>query len=142
MMRLRTIIAIIVVLLAASGCGKDQSCGVPHGSGDVIDLTMPEMTDLGTVGGSLIINRGHKGIFVIRVSYQGEFLAFECACPKDNDVAVEPAEGFSGLLQCPKCHSIFNANSSGEPLEGSQTPCSLYQYGTMMDNDGYHLHIF
>ncbi|MBQ7280950.1 MAG: hypothetical protein IJR13_09580 [Bacteroidales bacterium] len=141
-MKRHLFIIAIVLLFCATGCRKDRTCGVPYGDGAIIDLSMPEMTPLGTVGGNLTINRGHKGIFVIRTSFYGDFLAFECACPFDNDIAVEPTEGFTGLLQCPKCKSIFNANSSGEPLEGSQTPCSLYQYSTLMDNDGYHLHIY
>ncbi len=131
-------------------CKKDSTCGVPHGIGGTIDLSLPQYYSLGTVGGGMMIEQdadsiymGHRGIYVVRTSAQSEFLAFECSCPKDHDVAVRPVDGWgSSLLQCPRCNSIFSLYADGSPVEGSATPCSLYQYATVMDNDGYHLHIY
>ncbi|MBQ0016429.1 MAG: hypothetical protein KBT04_05550 [Bacteroidales bacterium] len=129
--------------LFAMGCNKDNTCGVPHGDGGVVDLSLPEMSDLTHVGGYVVINRGHKGIFVVRTSMDGEFLAFECACPNDPDVAVAPQEGFeSAVLQCPKWQTIFSVYADAAPIDGNQTPCSLYQYGATLSADGYTLVIY
>lgn len=150
MLRRLTLSAIALLLLAATACRKDSTCGVPHGIGGCIDLSLPQYYSLGTVGGGMTIEQdadsvymGHRGIYVVRTSAAAEFLAFECSCPKDNDVAVRPVEGWgSSLLQCPRCKSIFSLYADGTPVDGSATPCSLYHYATVMDNDGYHLHIY
>ena len=138
-----TILVLATVVMLMYACSKDNTCGVPHGDGALVDLSLPEMNDLATVGGNLTINRGHKGIFVIRTTAAGDFLAFECACPKDHDTAVLPVDGWDGsILQCPKCHSSFSLYADGTPIEGSATPCSLYQYSTLLLDDGYHLQIY
>ena len=143
---------LMAVMVLAGACSKDRTCGVPHGAGLTLDLSLPQMYALASVGGSVMIDSTYssvyydgicyRGIFVLHVS-QDEYRAFECACPKDHETSVEVAEGWNGwLLQCPKCKSIFSLYADGAPVEGSQTPCSLYQYSTYMDNDGYHLHIY
>lgn len=143
-------LAALLVTMLGTACRKDSSCGVPHGVGGTIDLTMPQYYELGHVGGNMTLEAdedsiamGHRGIYVVRTTVGGEFKAYECACPKDHDVAVRPADGWDGsLLQCPSCKSIFSVYADGTPVEGAATPCSLYQYDAILLSDGYHLHIY
>lgn len=136
---MRKIPALIVLLsLLAVGCDPYQ-CSTPFGEGGQIDLSLPEFSPLLHPGGAVTINRGHKGIFVTRVSYS-DFVAFDCACPNDNEVALRPDEEWgNSVLTCPTCQSRFNA-LDGTPLDGSATPCMLYQYGTSFD--GHFLDIY
>ncbi len=120
-------------------CSKDNVCDTPFGDGAVIDINMPDFASLQTVGGTVTVNRGYKGIFVRRVSYS-DFVAFECACPKCHEVRLLPYDGWDGsVLECPDCHSLFETEY-GNPLEGAATSCLLYQYYTHFD--GYILEIY
>ena len=130
---------LLISLLFLTACSKDNICDTPFGEGAVIDINMPDFAALQTVGGTVTVNRGYKGIFVRRVSY-GEFVAFECACPHCHDVRLLPLEGWDGaVLECPTCHSLFETEY-GNPLEGATTSCQLYQYYTHFD--GYILEIY
>lgn len=117
--------------LILTSCGGER-CQPPFGEGGTLDVTMPDFAPLSNVGGSLMINRGYRGIMVTRVSYS-EFVAFEATCPGGCDVRLEadPSWGNS-VLVCPTCSSRFNA-LDGSALDGSSTPCPLYQYGTAFD---------
>ena len=118
-------------LFTLYGCVGDR-CNTPFGEGGTLDVTMPDFAPLSNVGGSMMINRGHKGIMVTRMSYS-EFVAFECSCPNDNDVLMEPDDIWGNtVLVCPVCSSRFNA-VDGSALNGSVTPCPLYQYSTSFD---------
>lgn len=122
---------IIIVLLAhaAGSCGRDK-CATPFGEGGSIVVT--EYSELDAVGGSVALNRGHRGIMVTRTTYS-DFVAFEMSCPNDHDVRLETdAEWGNSIMVCPTCGSRFNA-LDGTPLSGSATPCPLYQYSTTFD---------
>ena len=123
------------IVFVVAGCNKDRYCGVPHGDGAVIDLTMPDFYSLNHPGGYMAINRGNKGIFIRCTSIYGDYVAYEMTCPKDNATAVEIVDGYDGsLLQCPRCHSIFMTDNDGTPVDGAATPCSLYQYNIHLDD--------
>lgn len=129
---------IIALALLVAACVPDR-CNTPFGEGGSIDITMPDFAALTSVGGSLTINRGYKGIFVRRTSYT-DFVAFDCACPNDHDVRLLVDSDWGGsVLECPTCHSRFETEY-GNPLEGSVTGCPLYQYNTRFD--GYRLTIY
>jgi len=132
-----SLLLLLIPLLFAS-CTPDR-CRTPFGDGGTLDITMPDFADLASVGGSVTINRGHKGIFVRRTSYTS-FVAFECACPAGCDVRLLPDGDWGGaVLECPTCHSRFETEY-GNPLEGSATGCPLYEYSTHFD--GYLLTIY
>jgi len=119
-------------------CQTDH-CQTPFGEGGTIDITQPNFSALSNVGGSVMINRGHKGIMVTRVTYT-EFVAFECTCPNDTDVRLEADNVFgNSVLTCPTCGSRFSS-LDGSPFEGSATPCMLYEYSTIFD--GQNLTIY
>lgn len=126
-------------MLLLTGC-KTEQCSTPFGNGGTIDLTMEEFSNLyNHVGGTLVISCGHKGVLV-RCSGFSEYTAFECACPHDHEVRMEPDdEREAVILTCPTCGSRFEL-VYGNPLQGSVTSCTLYQYHT--DFDGRLLTIY
>lgn len=129
---------IIALSLLLASCVPDR-CNTPFGDGGSIDINMPEFAALTTVGGTLTINRGYKGIFIRRVSYS-EFVAYDCACPHCHEVALHPMEGWGGeVLECPECESRYET-LYGQPLDGSASGCPLYDYRTHFD--GYTLTIY
>lgn len=122
----------ILLTLLLVAC-KPERCDTPFGNGGSIDLTMEEFSNLyNHVGGTLVISCGYKGVLV-RCSGFGEYTAFECACPNDHDVRLLPDDNREAMiLTCPTCSSRFEL-VNGNPLEGSVTPCPLYQYHTAYD---------
>lgn len=130
--RIKNSLVLAVCMLLTAACSRDTVCDTPFGAGGAINIYQPDFAALMTVGGTVTINRGYKGIFVRRVSYT-EFSAFECACPYCHEVRLEPLEGWDGtVLRCPDCHSQFET-IYGNPLEGSLTGCPLYEYRTLFD---------
>lgn len=126
-------------LILLSSCSRDNLCNTPFGEGASINIYQPDFAALLSVGGTVTINRGYKGIFIRRTSYS-EFVAFECACPNCHEVRLTPDPDWNGaVLQCPDCHSRFETEY-GTPLDGSATGCPLYEYRTHFD--GYTLEIF
>ncbi|MBQ9418301.1 MAG: hypothetical protein IJU19_06980 [Bacteroidales bacterium] len=124
-----------ILLLAASlaACKSDE-CDTPFGQVGTIDVTLAEYADLyNNPGGTLVLgNAGHKGVLVACVAL-GNYVAFECSCPHDHDVRLVPNDDHAAvLLSCPSCGSRFEL-TYGNPLEGSATGCSLYQYSTSFD---------
>lgn len=129
----------LLPLLLLVSC-KQERCDTPFGQGATINVTDPEFSNLyNHVGGTLVISCGHKGVIVRCVGFS-EYVAFECACPFDHEVRMEPDDPRAAvILTCPTCGSRFEL-SYGNPLEGSVTSCMLYQYRTAFD--GQLLSIF
>lgn len=120
-------------------CSPDTACNTPFGEGAVIDIYQPDFNALTTVGGTVTVNRGYKGIFVRRTSFS-DFVAFECACPNDHEVRLEPDPDWDGaILRCRACGSLFETEY-GNPLDGAASGCPLYEYRTHFD--GYTLEIY
>lgn len=125
-------LALLVACLAVA-CKGDR-CDTPIGSVGTIDLTMPEYANLyNNPGGTLVLaGVGHRGVLVQCIGLR-DYVAFECACPKDHDVRLLPNDDrYAVLLTCPACESRFEV-TYGNPLEGSATGCPLYQYSTSFD---------
>lgn len=94
---------------------------------------MPDFSPLSHVGGAMSVGGiGYQGVHVTRTSYS-DFVAFELACPADHEAWLEADPDWGGsILRCPVCSSQFNA-LDGTPLNGSATPCPLYEYATAFD---------
>ena len=72
---------------------------------------------------------GYQGLVVIRLGLE-EYTTYERTCPHDYGRLEVSKDYGNTVLECPKCHSQFNAFADGLPLEGSQTSCPLYRYST------------
>lgn len=115
-------------------CTRDNICDTPFGEGASIDIYQPDFNALATIGGTVTVNLGYKGIFVRRISYS-DFVAFECACPNDHEVRLTPDPDWAGaVLKCSACGSLFETEY-GQPLEGSASGCPLYEYRTHFDGN-------
>lgn len=123
---------LILPLLLFAAC-KPENCNTPFGQGATIDLTDPQFSNIyNHAGGTVVISCGHKGV-IVRCAGFGQYAAFECACPKDHDVRMEPDSKDDALmLTCGACGSRFEI-INGTPLEGSATSCMLYQYGVAVE---------
>ncbi len=125
--------------LTFNSCARENICNTPFGEGAVINIYQPDFNALTNIGGTVTINRGYKGIFIRRTTLS-DFVAFECACPNDNDVRLEPDPDWDGaILRCRACGSLYETEY-GQPLEGSVSGCPLYEYNTHFD--GYTLEIY
>lgn len=112
-----------------TSCGGDR-CNTPFGEGGTFDIN--QFSELANVGGSVVINRGYKGILVRRTTYSS-FVAFECTCTKDHEVRLQSAEGWdNAIMVCPACGSMFETEY-GNPIDGSAAVCPLYEYNTSFD---------
>lgn len=125
-------LALLLALLAMGccSCRREAVCDVPFGEARCqIDPNSPLYPGLNTVGGYEYLVGGHQGIIVVRTGYDS-FVAFERSCPNDHEVPVSVDKDFgAAVLRCPSCGSAFSTYTDGVPLEGSSTPCSLYEYG-------------
>lgn len=118
-------------LLLVAACGREQRCGVPIGMTNFeINPNSAYYSGLNNVGGYEYLTGGHRGVVVVRLSWD-QFAAYERTCPLDSTTAVVVSEDWgSSLLECPKCKTCFIANSDGMPMDGGATSCPLYQYST------------
>lgn len=126
---MKKLLPILTCLLLLS-CQPDH-CNTPFGAGGTIDLI--DYSNLyNHVGGTEMISCGYKGVLV-RCSGFSEYTAFECACPHDHEVRMQPDDSKEAvILTCPSCGSRFEL-INGAPLEGSATSCMLYQYGVAVE---------
>ena len=129
---MRTLTAIILLLLVFVGCGKDRQPQIPYVY--VSKILYPNTMDYIPTTGYLYVNAGYRGIIVYRAS-QDEFMVYERCCPFDPEktgarVSVD-ASGFICIDSV--CMSKYNL-PYGTP-EGGPTPFSLMQYRYSYDGE-------
>ena len=119
-------------------CKRDMQCNVPIGDATgSINLSMPDAYPLWHAGGAVRVHGGYKGIWVVNTGMG--YTAFEAACPVDNEVGVVLVDGIDGVLQCPKCKTVFSTYTDGYPIDGSITYCPLFQYSIYREGDILYL---
>lgn len=120
------------LLLLVCGCHGDR-CRTPFGEGGDLDLLQPDFISLyNNPGGTLLINRGYRGILV-HCTGLSDYVAFECACPHCREVGMVPDDPTHAvMLTCPECGSRYEL-FFGNPLEGAMSACMLFQYNTLFD---------
>ncbi len=111
-----------------SACTPEVRCDTPMGDATCrVDLALyPNLT--GGNGYEYLVG-GYQGVVVIRMGWE-DYAAYERTCPHDRGRLEVSKDYGNTILECPECHSRFNAFADGMPLDGSQTSCSLYQYST------------
>lgn len=132
----------ISFLISLPACKKDKNNGnIPNVSVDIpLPLSLPEYAALNSVGNSIIISGGYKGILVYH-RFQNEFVAFELACPYDplqpNARVVKDSSNVIGVDY--NCGSKFYL-TDGSVLQGPANQ-SLRQYQTEYDAGAHTLYI-
>lgn len=122
---------ILLLAILLSGCRPEYQCNVPIGDA-ACQLELMQYPNLIGGKGYEYIVAGYQGVVVIRTSIS-EYAAYERTCPYDEGRLEVSADYGNTVLECPQCHSRFNAFAGGVPVEGSLTSCSLYQYSAVAD---------
>jgi len=130
--KLRFFLILITLLIAPSGCEKDQNSVIP----DVyvnfyIDLTDPEFFDLNAITNHIIVTAATNNIgsaaagfagsgIIIYHAQPGEFFAFDRTCPHDyaNGEVVIKVNVDGIYAVCPECETNYALPSFGTPTSG------------------------
>ena len=122
-------VVILVCMLFAS-CSKDQESTIPSVPVNIrIDLDNPEYNQLNTIGGSISIEGGIRGIIVYRIG-QVEFIAFDrnCSYQSFDSCATVSLDSTISSVGCKCCGSRFQL-IDGSPINGPAN-ASLRRYQT------------
>ncbi|MCQ2278514.1 MAG: hypothetical protein MJZ62_04345 [Bacteroidales bacterium] len=132
---------ILLFCCLISACQHENPCRVTIGETNfsIDPNTDANYAPLFHVGGYIYLTGGHHGVVVVRTALT-EFVAYERTCPCNNHSRVEMSKDWSGLLECPECHTLFNVYNFGYPMDGGATSCPLYQYSTTYD--GSRLYVY
>ena len=134
---------LVIIIVASASCKKDKNNGtIPNVTVNIsIALSLPEFAALNSVGNSVIIQGGYKGILVYH-RFQNDFVAFELACPYDplenNAVVEKDSSNVIGVDY--NCGSKFYL-TDGSVLQGPASQ-SLKQYQTEFDGGSNSLYIY
>ena len=116
------------LLLLLASCNPETRCDTPMGDASC-QLDLIQYPNLTGGNGYEYIVGGYQGVVVIRTSLE-QYVAYERTCPHDHGRLSVSGDYGTAVLECPECHSCFNAFADGMPIDGSQTSCPLYQYST------------
>lgn len=103
-----------------AGCRKENDSQVPNVPVNItIYLSLPEYSALNSVGNSILINGGYKGIVVYRKSIDA-FAAYDRACPFDPTTSGAILVVDSSLVQvrdnkCGSRFSLFDGSITNGP---------------------------
>lgn len=129
--------------LLTSSCKKSKTHpDIPNVNVNVLlQLSLPQYSSLNSIGNSIPIAGGYRGILVYRKSLD-EFAAYEMACPYDptNSNALIEVDSSGALGADQNCGSKFSL-FDGSIVNGPST-LPLKQYRTDYDDGARTLHIF
>lgn len=127
-MRIVTVLFCFSILFFA--CSKDQESTVPNVPVNVrINLDNPGYNNLNTIGGSVYVDGGYRGIIVYRRGI-AEFLAYErtCSFQSTDTCAYVSLDSTISSVGCKCCSSRFQL-IDGAPIKGPAN-ASLRRYQT------------
>lgn len=126
---MKKIAFVIFILGLISACSKDNESIVPYVPVNItIDLDNPAYNQLNSIGGSLYLEGGNRGIIVYRKT-QLEYVALERTCTYQfNDTcAYVSFDSTISSVGCKCCGSRFQL-LDGAPIKGpANTSLKLYQ---------------
>ncbi|HNS12840.1 MAG TPA: hypothetical protein PKM97_09530 [Bacteroidia bacterium] len=134
---------IIIMISGVSACKKDKNNGsIPNVTVNIsLPLALPEYAPLNSVGNSIEIDGGYKGILVYH-RFQNEYIALELACSYDplepNAIVQKDSSNVIGIDY--HCGSRFYL-TDGSVLQGPANQ-SLKLYQTDYDAGSNTLYIF
>jgi hypothetical protein len=129
---------LIVFLLSIFSCG-DSNNYIRNVYVDVeIDLSLPEFSNLNTVGNSLFIEGGNKGIIIYRHSNY-EYKIYDRNCSYEPNLECSYIDSINSIIAfCGCCSSAFLLDQNGSAAN-SPAVLPLKQYNYSLNNTLLHI---
>ena len=129
---------LIIFLLSIFSCG-DSNNYIRNVYVDVeIDLSLPEFSNLSTVGNSLFIEGGNKGIIIYRHSNY-EYKIYDRNCSYEPNLECSYIDSINSIIAfCGCCSSAFLLDQNGSSAN-SPAVLPLKQYNYSLNNTLLHI---
>ena len=129
---------LITFLLSIFSCG-DSNNYIRNVYVDVeIDLSLPEFSNLNTVGNSLFIEGGNKGIIIYRHSNY-EYKIYDRNCSYEPNLECSYIDSVNSIIAfCGCCSSAFLLDQNGSAAN-SPAVLPLKQYNYSLNNTLLHI---
>ena len=129
---------LVLFLIIISSCG-DSNDYIRNVYVDVeIDLSLPEFSPLNTVGNSIFIEGGNKGIIVYRFSNY-EYNIYDRNCSYEPNLECSYIDSInSTIAMCGCCSSAFLLDQNGVAAN-SPAVLPLKQYNYSLNNTLLHI---
>ncbi len=129
---------LVIFLIIISSCG-DSNDYIRNVYVDVeIDLSLPEFSPLNTVGNSIFIEGGNKGIIIYRFSNY-EYNIYDRNCSYEPNLECSYIDSInSTIAMCGCCSSAFLLDQNGVAAN-SPAVLPLKQYNYSLNNTLLHI---
>ena len=129
---------LVLFLIIISSCG-DSNDYIRNVYVDVeIDLSLPEFSPLNTVGNSIFIEGGNKGIIIYRFSNY-EYNIYDRNCSYEPNIECSYIDSInSTIAMCGCCSSAFLLDQNGVAAN-SPAVLPLKQYNYSLNNTLLHI---
>ena len=129
---------LIIFLLSIFSCG-DSNNYIRNVYVDVeIDLSLPEFSNLNTVGNSLFIEGGNKGIIIYRHSNY-EYKIYDRNCSYEPNLDCSYIDSVNSIIAfCGCCSSAFLLDQNGSAAN-SPAVLPLKEYNYSLNNTLLHI---
>ena len=129
---------LLIFLLSIFSCG-DSNNYIRNVYVDVeIDLSLPEFSNLNTVGNSLFIEGGNKGIIIYRHSNY-EYKIYDRNCSYEPNLDCSYIDSVNSIIAfCGCCSSAFLLDQNGSAAN-SPAVLPLKQYNYSLNNTLLHI---
>ena len=129
---------LVLFLIIISSCG-DSNNYIRNVYVDVeIDLSLPEFSPLNTVGNSIFIEGGNKGIIIYRFSNY-EYNIYDSNCSYEPNLECSYIDSInSTIAMCGCCSSAFLLDQNGVAAN-SPAVLPLKQYNYSLNNTLLHI---
>jgi len=131
------IIALFCLLFFS--CQKEEDY-IPNVVVDIdLNLTLPEFSDLQTVGNYIFITGGVKGVIVYRQSFDS-YNTYDRNCSFEPSLACARIDSVnSSIAICKCCNSMFLLEQNGETIDGPAL-LPLKQYPNNLSGDFLYIY--
>ena len=128
----------LIFLISIFSCG-DSNNYIRNVYVDVeIDLSLPEFSNLNTVGNSLFIEGGNKGIIIYRHSNY-EYKIYDRNCSYEPNLECSYIDSINSIIAfCGCCSSAFLLDQNGSAAN-SPAVLPLKQYNYSLNNTLLHI---
>ena len=129
---------LIVFLLSIFSCGDSNNYIRNVYVVVEIDLSLPEFSNLSTVGNSLFIEGGNKGIIIYRHSNY-EYKIYDRNCSYEPNLECSYIDSINSIIAfCGCCSSAFLLDQNGSAAN-SPAVLPLKQYNYSLNNTLLHI---